>query len=59
MLKFKKEVKHSVVYETDDEKAPTRSIYISKEWLRKNSDWSSTGKWPQAIELEVKVPVAA
>lgn len=32
-MKFKKEVKHSVVYETEEQKAPIRSVYVSKDWL--------------------------
>lgn len=32
-LKFKKEVVNSVVYETDEPKAPIRSVYVSKDWL--------------------------
>ena len=32
-LKFKKEVKHSVVYETEEQQVPIRSVYVSKDWL--------------------------
>lgn len=34
-MTFKKEVKHSVVYETDEAQAPMRSVYVSKDWLAK------------------------
>jgi len=32
-MTFKKEVKHSVVYETEAEDAPIRSVYVRKDWL--------------------------
>lgn len=32
-MNFKKEVKHSVVYETDAQQVPIRSVYVSKDWL--------------------------
>ena len=51
-MKLKKEVKHSIVYETEEPKAPLRSVYVSREWLMLNS----TGpKFPPAeIIVEVK-----
>lgn len=51
-LKLKKEVKHSIVYETEDDKAPVRSVYVSRTWLMLNS---TAQKFPpQEIEMEVK-----
>lgn len=53
-MQFKKEVKHSVVYETADEDAPTKSVYVTKDWLKHNV--TLTGNtWPKVIDLEVKV----
>ena len=51
-MKLKKEVKHSVVYETADEDAPCKSVYVSREWLKHTT---GSGAIPQAIELEVRV----
>jgi len=50
-MSFKKEVKHSVVYETEEAKAPVRSVYVSKDWLR---DQSAGRVIPRSIEVEVK-----
>lgn len=50
-MSFKKEVKHSVVYETDDAKAPVRSIYVSKDWLTVQGH-----PFRDPLELEVKRP---
>jgi hypothetical protein len=50
---FKKEVKHSVVYETDNEKAAVRSVYVLKDWI--NLYERVNGVWPPAIDLEIKV----
>ena len=52
LMKLKKEVKHSVVYETADEDAPCKSVYLSKEWL-KHTLGSNT--IPLTITLEVKL----
>ena len=50
-MEFKKEVKHSVVYETSDEEAPVFSVYVRKDWLLKQLH-----DFKKPIELEVKVP---
>ena len=49
----KKEVKHSVVYETADGEAPARAVYVRKAWFWKQGFIG--GGFPQAIELEIKV----
>jgi len=54
-LILKKEVKHSVVYETSDEGAPCKSVYVMKEWLLANGAQDVIHAWPKSIELEVKV----
>lgn len=46
-MTFKKECKHSVVYETQDEKAAVKSVYVQKDWL--------TSPWPKEIYLVVEV----
>jgi len=52
---FKKEVKHSVVYETEAPKAPCRSVYVSKDWLTANPSVNNhPSGWPAEIELEVR-----
>lgn len=51
---LKKEVKHSVVYETLDEKAAVRSVYVMKNWLRAGGAGAlQLGGWPKQIELTV------
>lgn len=52
-MTFKKETKHTVVYEAADATAmvvPVESVYVSKAWLTAHNVQS---KWPQAIELTV------
>lgn len=49
-LRFKKEVKHSVVYETIDDKAPVRSVYVMKHWLDANKTQPG---YPTEITLEI------
>lgn len=51
-MKLKKEVKWSVVYEAEDEKAAVASVYVSKAWLQANA--TSQKFPPQFIALEVK-----
>ena len=53
-MKFKKEVKHSVVYETDDPKAAVRSVYVMKDWLA-TACCDGRDLWPSEIELEIQV----
>ena len=48
-MEFKKEVKHSVVYETTEPKAPVRSIYVSKDWLTQQGH-----DFKKPLDLEVK-----
>ena len=50
-MTFKKEVKHSVVYETLEEGAPIRSVYVSKDWLAVHSH-----ELKKPIEVEVRLP---
>ena len=64
-MKFKKETKHTVVYEAADSTAvvPVESVYVSKIWLallvrvrpsgREGDDKNIAQGWPQEIELEV------
>lgn len=52
VMKFKKETKHTVVYETEDESAPVSSVYVAKLWLPSPV---AAGGWPKEIELEVRV----
>ena len=53
-MTLKKEVKHSVVYETEEKGAPVKSVYVMKDWF-----WAQGGgigmAFPQTIELEVRV----
>ena len=53
-MSLKKEVKHSVVYETGEEGAAVRSVYVAKKWIGLYQ--KTNGIWPPAIELEIKVP---
>lgn len=53
-MQFKKEVKHSVVYETEDPKAPMRSIYVAKSWIIATGGFVGGG-WPKTLDVEVKV----
>lgn len=49
----KKEVKHSVVYESDNDKAPIKSVYVMKAWF-----WEQGivgGAFPKSIKVEVAV----
>lgn len=50
-MKFKKEVKHSVVYETAEEGVPLRSVYVSKDWLTMHGH-----DFKKPIQVEVKLP---
>ena len=52
-MQFKKETKHTCVYETDAVEAAVASVYVSKVWL---SDKRKAGVWPEEIELTVSVP---
>ena len=59
-MTFKKEVKHSVVYETADEKAAVKSVYVMKDWLSEQEETAkarAVGSWPKEIDLEIKVSV--
>lgn len=49
-LKFKKEVVNSVVYETKDEDAAVRSVYVMKSWLTANKKQPG---YPMEIELVI------
>lgn len=49
-LKLKKEVVNSVVYETKDEDAPVRSVYVMKSWLDANKKQPG---YPMEINLEI------
>lgn len=49
-LTFKKEVKHSVVYESADDKAPIKSVYVMKHWLEANKKQPG---YPTEINLEI------
>lgn len=49
-LKFKKEVKHSVVYESTDDHAPIKSVYVMKSWLDVNKTQPG---YPTEITLEI------
>ena len=52
-MTLKKEVKHSVVYETLDDQAPIKSVYVMKAWF-----WAQGivgGAFPKTIEVEVKL----
>lgn len=55
----KKEVKHSVVYEAEDQtlgKEAIRSVYINKLWLnRQSASVGSLGEYPETIEIDVRV----
>jgi len=53
-MQFKKETKHTVVYETDDDSAAVSQVYVSKLWIR-TALGAATPSWPKEIELEVKV----
>ena len=56
-MTFKKECKHSVVYETLSEKGPevaVRSVYVDKVWFMTQKLSGNT--WPREIELEVRLP---
>lgn len=48
-MTFKKEVKHSVVYETEEPQAALRSVYVSKDWLAAQGH-----AFMKPIEVEVK-----
>lgn len=50
-MTFKKEVKHSVVYETDDEAAAIKSVYVLKDWLTMHGH-----DFKKPIEVEVRLP---
>lgn len=54
ILTLKKEVKHSVVYESDEDEAPVRSVYIMKAWFWKQGIVG--GAFPKTVEMEIKVP---
>ena len=59
-LQFRKEVKHSVVYEVPadstatPEQIPARSVYVSKAFLETLTGPKGVHGWPETIELEVK-----
>lgn len=58
-MKFKKETKHTVVYESIAEglealQQPVESVYVQKAWLANGN--LRDGAFPKLIELEVKVP---
>ena len=53
-MTLKKEVKHSVVYETEEKGAPVKSVYVMKDWLLTWGGKASMA-FPQTIELEVRV----
>ena len=53
-MNFKKECKHSVVHESDDDSAPTSSVYVSKLWLARNGVVGN--EFPASIKLEVTIP---
>lgn len=50
-MTFKKEVKHSVVYETAEEGVPLRSVYVSKDWLTLHGH-----DFRKPIEVVMKLP---
>ena len=51
---LKKEVKHSVVYETQDEAAAVKSVYVMKDWLRTDAAGIVINDgWPKQIELTI------
>lgn len=55
-MKLKKETKHTCVYETDALDASVSAVYVNKIWLATQPRESvNTQRWPQEIELEVKV----
>ena len=54
-MQLKKEVKHSVVYESKDDMAPRTSVYVMKRFLLSLGLPTGSG-WPEEIELEVKLP---
>ena len=54
-LKFKKETKHTVVYEADTDKpvVPIESVYIQKSWLSQLTPRAGVDGWPQVLKLEI------
>lgn len=51
-LVFKKETKHTVVYEVESKEAavPVESVYVSKLWL---APARTAAGWPQVIYLHI------
>lgn len=54
-MKFKKETKRTVVYETDDLMAPIESVYVAKTWLAANGGYVAGKGFAAEINLTAEV----